>query len=63
MGKIRSYYEARQNILFFFLSLPGDFSLQSFGFRGVWEFEFLKVKLRDLSLLGKYEIYETWIQA
>lgn len=47
----------------FFLSLPGDFSLQSFGFRGVWEFEFLKVKLRNLSLLGKYEIYETWIQA
>lgn len=48
---------------FFFLSLPADFSSQSFGFRGVWEFEFLKVKLRDLSLLGKYEIYETWIQA
>lgn len=52
-----------KTFFFFFLSLPGDFSSQSFGFRGVWEFEFLKVKLRDLSLLGKYEIYETWIQA
>ncbi|KAF9682428.1 hypothetical protein SADUNF_Sadunf05G0107900 [Salix dunnii] len=53
----------RLDSLFSFLNLPGDFSLRSFGFGGIWEFEFLKVKLRNLSLSGRYEIYETWIQA